>query len=125
MDISSCSYIGTRLSTFLSLFVYVDMMETLLCLFLIQCVRVCGAMLDQGLPLSPTVSVSEAAYLHQILNQESSLRIELEKQMTSLHSTVFTLQQEMLKLKAENQDLRNDSKAGKTQYKRMLVNIIA
>ena len=82
-------------------------------------------MLDQGLPLSPTVSVSEAAYLHQILNQESSLRIELEKQMTSLHSTVFTLQQEMLKLKAENQDLRNDSKAGKTQYKRMLVNIIA
>jgi len=69
-------------------------------------------MLDQGMPLSPTASVSEAAYLHPILNQESSLRIELEKQMASLHSTVFILQQEMLKLKVENQDLRNNSKAG-------------
>lgn len=117
MDISSCSYIRTRSLTFLSPFLYVDIMETLLCLFIVQCFRVCGAMLDQGLPLSPTVSVSEAASLHQILNQESSLRIELEKQMTSLHSTVFTLQQEMMKLKAENQDMRNNSKAGKTQYK--------
>ena len=76
------------------------------------------------MPLSPTVSVSEAAYLHQILNQESSLRIELGKQMASLLSTVFTLQHEMLKLKTENQDLRNYSKAGKTQYKCMLVNIM-
>ena len=125
MDMSSCSYIGTRSSVFLSLFVYVDMMDTLLCVFLVQCLRVCGAMLDQGMPLSPTVSVSEAAYLHQILNQEFSLRMELEKQMASLHSTVFTMQQEMMKLKAENQDLKNNSKAGKTQYKRMLVNIIA
>ena len=109
---SSCSYIGARSPIVLSLFVYVDMMETLLCLFLVQCFRVCGAMLDQGMPLSPTVSVSEAAYLHQILNQESSLIIELEKQMANLHSTVFILQQEMLKLKVENQDLRNNSKAG-------------
>lgn len=72
-----------------------------------------NALLEQGLPTTPTLPDTEAAYIHQILNQESSLRMELEKHMTSLQSTVYTMQQDLLKIKAENLVLKNTSLPGK------------
>ncbi|CAC5359558.1 unnamed protein product [Mytilus coruscus] len=66
------------------------------------------ALLDQGIPSTPKLPADEAAYLHQILNQESALRMELEKQITSLQSSVYSFQQEFLAMKTENNIIKGN-----------------
>lgn len=66
------------------------------------------ALLDQGIPSTPKLPADEAAYLHQIINQESALRMELEKQITSLQSSVYTFQKEFLAMKNENNIMKGN-----------------
>ncbi|VDI14402.1 Hypothetical predicted protein [Mytilus galloprovincialis] len=66
------------------------------------------ALLDQGIPSTPKLPADEAAYLHQIINQESALRMELEKQITSLQSSVYSFQKEFLAMKNENNIMKGN-----------------
>ncbi|CAG2222183.1 C1QA [Mytilus edulis] len=92
-------------------------MATVLTLVQFALYLICSnALLKQGLPTTRKLPDTEAAYIHQILNQESSLRMDLEKQMTSLQSTVYTMQQDLLKIKAENLVLKNSPQPGAVMF---------
>ncbi|XP_071144795.1 heavy metal-binding protein HIP-like [Mytilus edulis] len=79
---------------------------------LLMLTKPCRGLLDQGLPQTdkpvvPTLAgSSETSLLHQLLMQESNLRMELEKQITSLQNSVYTIQKDLLQKNKEISELK-------------------
>lgn len=75
-------------------------------------------------PSEPSVSTtSDINALHQLLNQESTMRAELEKQITSLQTMVLSLQTEMRTIKTNCENGQHDLSARVTNNEALQRNL--